>query len=108
MDQIQSISEKQKQAGRIKMEPPKSLQHELKQAEQPVEITKTTSSILDQMNALPTECCVMEQQLQREVEDAGKLGRSAVVRSQRARRAELLQKRDDYQDFFLPVDTYLK
>ena len=36
MDQIQSISEKQKQAGRIKMEPPKSLQHELKQAEQPV------------------------------------------------------------------------
>lgn len=108
MDQIQMTSEQQKQNEHMKMEPPKSILHAAEQMERPVEITKTGSSILDQMNALPTECCVMEQQLQREVEVAGKLGRSAVVRSQRARRAQLLQKREDYKDFFLPVDTYLK
>ena len=108
MDQIQMTSEQQKQNEHMKMEQPKSLQHEWKQAEQPAQITKNGSSILDQMNALPTECCVMEQEMQREVEEAGKLGRSAVERSQQTRRAELLQKRDEYQNFFLPVDTYLK
>ena len=108
MDQIQMTSEQQKQNEHMKMEQPKSILHAAEQMERPVEITKTESSILDRMNALPTECCVMEQQLQREVEEAGKLGRSAVVRSQRNRRAELLQKREEYQNFFLPVDTYLK
>lgn len=108
MDQIQMTSEQQKQNEHMKMEQPKSILHAAEQMERPVEITKTESSILDRMNALPTECCVMEQQLKREVEEAGKLGRSAVVRSQRNRRAQLLQKREDYQNFFLPVDTYLK
>ena len=54
-------------------------QYTAEQMERPVEITKTESSILDRMNALPTECCVMEQQLQREVEEAGKLGRFSVL-----------------------------
>ena len=73
MDQIQMTSEQQKQNEHMKMEQPKSILHAAEQMERPVEITKTESSILDRMNALPTECCVMEQQLQREVEEAGKL-----------------------------------
>ena len=75
MDQIQMTSEQQKQNEHMKMEQPKSILHAAEQMEQPAQMTKTESSILDRMNALPTECCVMEQQLKREVEEAGKLGR---------------------------------
>ena len=56
--------------------------------------------ILSQIKAIPADCCRTEQNLDREVEAAGKLGRRAVEERQRDSRSKIREDREEYQRFF--------
>lgn len=61
--------------------------------------------ILSQIKAIPADCCRTEQDLDKEVEAAGKLGRRAVEERQRDSRSKIREDREEYQRFFEPVEA---
>lgn len=61
--------------------------------------------ILSQIKAIPVDCCRTEQDLDKEVEAAGKLGRRAVEERQRGSRSKIREDREEYQRFFEPVEA---
>ena len=55
--------------------------------------------ILSQIKAIPADCCRTEQNLDREVEAAGKLGRRAVLEGQQDERRAIQEQRQEYVHF---------
>ena len=63
-------------------------------------------SVLQQIDAIPVSCCKTEQELDEEVEAAGKLGRRAVLESQQDERRAIQEQRQEYVHFYQLAEDY--
>ena len=76
-------------------------------------VTKQESSILDEIKAIPKQCCELNQELKESAAaESSKLGRSAIEEKQMEKRTNLLRKRDqlrkEHMSFFAPGQQYSK
>ena len=74
-------------------------------------VTKQERSILDEIKAIPKQCCELNQELKESVvAESSKLGRSATEEKQMEKRTNLLRKRDqlrkEHRSFFAPSQQY--
>lgn len=72
-----------------------------------MQMNQKDTSILDWIHTIPAECCCLEQDLQKKLEDTCKLGRRFVEVRQKKERMKIKQKRKEYDNFFEPVDSYV-
>lgn len=108
MDESKAMLEKQTQAQILRSKQIEEEQNRALQRQQPMQQMQQKPTILHQITELPEKCCVLEQEMKRVSEEAGKLGRRAVEEQLEDMRTDLLQKREEYQNFFLPSDAYIK